>query len=891
MIRPAAGTRRPLLWLAAGLFAAATVLYSVLWMVGIRQRPQSMLGVEFDHEPGSLSLTITKVTPGGGAEAAGILPGDRVRGIDGRPLAAFQPLLGAVVRHRPAEVVRLDIDRSSSSVPITIPLVLGPLQASPRPDAPSAQRIAAQVIASFPIVFLAVGLLVLFVRLQDPNAWLLAFLFAGFIAAAPMLDLESVVPEALRGFSVAYKVILNGLFGGVFYYFCAVFPVPSPIDRRWPWLKRLLLVLPAAVVVPVGLAALVTGDSRPLLHLGAWAGPAVVRTVLNTYFFGASALALVSLVWNGLAAPTPEARRRTRVVVWGTIAGVTPFMLLQAAALLFGRDPYDFPFWVWAPCVLAVLLLPLAFAYAVVKHRVMEIPLLIRRGARYLLVQRGFTILLVGAIAGLTLLFAAWAPPLLEGRLGLGAGSGVSMGAVFGILLVWAGARVSRHVTQRIDRAFFRGAYDARQILHVLAEKTATAANRDELAAFLIDHVRRALHPRALSIYLLARDGSLRVTRGNPAVDESGDSAAGPDPDPSALDLPDAIPADHPGMADLARLGRPFIVPPPGIGGPSRVSLAGLPRAECLVPFVGRGEQMVGVLLLGERLSEEPYSGEDRRLLSAVAGQAALALQNIRLAEQIAERLEAERRAAVELELAREVQSRLLPRGSPPLRTLDCAGDCAQARSVGGDFYDFLELGGGQTALILADIAGKGMAGALTMASLQAHLRAHPGQLREDPEQLLRGLNASLCESLAAGRFATLFLGCYDDATRRLRYANCGHNPPLLLRADDRVERLAATATILGAFRTWDCAVAEVVLEPGDTLVLYSDGITEAADGQDEEFGEARLLEAVRRHRAEGAPALIAGILAAVHGFRRGEQADDMTLVAARCREQDANAT
>jgi serine phosphatase RsbU (regulator of sigma subunit) len=372
------------------------------------------------------------------------------------------------------------------------------------------------------------------------------------------------------------------------------------------------------------------------------------------------------------------------------------------------------------------------------------------------------------------------------------------------------------------------------------------------------------------------------VARGDQA---SGYPAAVPGPDPPPRDLPDTIPADHPGLAELARLGRPFLVPPPGIGGPARLSLAGLPPAECLVPFVGRGAQLVGVLLLGERLSEETYSGEDRRLLSAVAGQAALALQNIRLAEQIAERLEAERRTAVELELAREVQSRLLPRSSPPLRTLDCAGDCAQARSVGGDFYDFLELGGGQTAIVLADIAGKGMAGALTMASLQAHLRAHPGQAREDPERLLRGLNASLCESLAAGRFATLFLGCYDDGTRRLRYANCGHNPPLLLRADDRVERLAATATILGAFETWDCAVAEVVLEPGDTLVLYSDGITEATNGEDEEFGEARLLEAVHRHRAAGAPALIAGILAAVHGFRRGEQADDMTLVAARCRE------
>jgi len=536
-----------------------------------------------------------------------------------------------------------------------------------------------------------------------------------------------------------------------------------------------------------------------------------------------------------------EARRKTRVIVWGTVAGVLPFMALNAAALFMRRDLYYFPFWVWAPSVLAVLLMPLSFAYAIIKHRVLEIPLLLRLGARYLLVQRGFTVLLVLAGAAVTLLFAEWSSGFLRTRLDLGAAAGTTLGAGFGIALVWTGTRLRTRVTQRIDRAFFRSPYDARQIMQALAEKTSAATTREELGAFLAGHIRQALHPSSLTIYLEDRNGSLVAVQGAPPEGAERILAAGSSQD--------------------------------------RVSDAGR-----RVPLLGRDGRQAGVILLGERLSEEPYSSEDRRLLTSVASQAALALENIRLAEQIAERLEAERRTAVELELAKEVQSRLLPRRVPRLQTLDCAGHCLQARAVGGDYYDFLELGGGQVGLVLADIAGKGIAGALMMANLQANLRSQSGLAREDLRGMLCRLNQALCESIADHRYATLFFGCYEDTTRRLRYTNCGHNPPILLRADGGVERLAATATILGAFEAWDCSVAETTLAPGDTLLLYSDGITEARSAQDDEFGEARLLETLRRHRQAEASALVAAILQAVREFSAGEQADDITLVAARCR-------
>jgi serine phosphatase RsbU (regulator of sigma subunit)/catechol 2,3-dioxygenase-like lactoylglutathione lyase family enzyme len=252
---------------------------------------------------------------------------------------------------------------------------------------------------------------------------------------------------------------------------------------------------------------------------------------------------------------------------------------------------------------------------------------------------------------------------------------------------------------------------------------------------------------------------------------------------------------------------------------------------------------------------------------------------------QLAEKLEAERRAAWELEIARQVQARLFPHKLPPAKTLEYAGACIQARQVGGDYYDVLDLGRGRLGLIIADIAGKGIAAALLMANLQANLRSQCAIASDRPEQFLKSINQVFFENTADGDYATFFFGEYDDETRRLRYANCGHLPALLLRNDHRLEQLDSTSTVLGLFEEWDCAIKERQLSPGDILALYSDGISEAANGTGEEFGTQRLGEALRRHHQLECQALLAAVVEEVRGFGANEQQDDITLVVARCRE------
>ncbi len=249
----------------------------------------------------------------------------------------------------------------------------------------------------------------------------------------------------------------------------------------------------------------------------------------------------------------------------------------------------------------------------------------------------------------------------------------------------------------------------------------------------------------------------------------------------------------------------------------------------------------------------------------------------------VAEKLESERRAAQELEIAKQVQARLFPQTLPSLSTLEFAGVCLPARHVGGDYYDFLQLGRERLGLVIGDISGKGIAAALLMANLQANLRSQCTMAVDEPLRLLCAVNHLFCDNTADAAFATLFFAEFDNSTRRLRYANCGHLPPLLLRSDGSLDRLQATATIMGAFKDWECSLAECQLSPGDTLVLYTDGITESFSPAGEEFGEQRLADTLRRHCQLSSQALLSSIVNEVQHFSPHEQHDDITLIIAKC--------
>lgn len=847
---------RPLLLALAVVFATATILYSFLWMNVVRH-PGAPVELGFDSEYSATDhwSTVIAVQTGSPAEKAGLRLGDHLLAVNGRDLSTPEPFDQVWFHSQPGDSVELTVARNGEPATLTLRGIFRAAKAETA-EGGLARASAQELTSSYPVLFLAVGLAVLFLRVDDRNAWLLALLFGGFIAI-PAFPNFTRLSSGMRGFAMDYRAIFLGFFGALFYLFFAVFPARSPLERRAPWLKWVAFVVGACVAVP----SLRAGDLQAPTALSQMVGQHAASRMVLGYIYGFFLLGLVSLIGNAFRAPTPEAARKTRVILWGTVGGVVPVALESASRDFWGYHP---TFWLSQSVVLVLFLFPLSFAYAVVKHRVLEIPALLKRSARYVLVQRGFIVLLFLVAGGAIVAFARIFSRYFAGE----SNTGMAASAVFGIAMVWASAPLVKRGTQRIDRAFFRSAYDARMILQDLAEKARSVNHRHALAVLIEGHVRDSLHPKSLCGYFENGSGSLAA--------EFGAAPAGMETISSGNSL----------LSELARRGKAWDVPLPEEGRDGQAALSPLAalEPECLVPILGRDSRLMGLLVLGQRLSEEPYSGEDKRLLDSVASQAGITLESIRLAEEMADRMQAERRASDEMEIARQVQSRLFPQTMPPLATMEYAGGCLQARRVGGDYYDFLDLGPGRAGIVLADISGKGISGALLMANLQANLRSQYAIALEDLPRLLTSVNRLFFENTPDDSYATLFFGDYDDATHRLRYANCGHNPPLLLRADGSLERLTAATTVLGLFSVWECVPAEVHLSSGDVLVMYTDGITEAPDPAGEEFGEARLLELIRSLGGLPVSEMISRIHAAVQAFSKGAQADDLTLVIGRVR-------
>jgi sigma-B regulation protein RsbU (phosphoserine phosphatase) len=821
---------------AAVLFSVATILYSALWMYYVRRTPKAGLGLTPRALQGQPGLLISETSPGGPAEAAGLKPGDKILAVDGAPLLTIAPYLHVVLDGHPGQSVLLKVVRVDAAAPRQVRVVLGPVASTP---------LVAKLLESYPIPFVVVAIPLLFLRLRDRNAWLLAAGFAGFIAQAPNLYL--LAPSYQLHFALAYSTVFYSLGPAAFAYLFLVFPVSSPLDRRLPWLKWAFVILAVADLTSAGTLALLPIGFLfrfPLLRL-------TVR-LLFSYFFpimrpGAFLVGLVSLVLNAVCSRDPEARRKARVMVWGTVAGLAPSSLLALLVIFTRLNVYSLPTGLWAATPLALFLMPLSFAYAVVKHRVLEIPVLLRRSARYLLVQRGFILLLiVTGLAATTELARAFARHYPNSS-----AAAIPAGAVFGAALIGLGSWMHNRVRKYLDRAFFRSSYDASLILQDLVDKTREVRTRDQLCVLLERSLRDALHPEFLGLYLQDR-GPLSL--------RAGAAAAAP-----------SILEDSSFLREVFAHGHP-------IEATERMPLGPL-HAECLVPLLGRDRRPMGLLVLGPRLSEEPYSGQDKRMLASVASQAGATLENIQLGEEIAERIAADERSAHELELARQVQRKLFPQNQPVLATLDYAGDCVQARRVGGDYYDFLALAPGCVGLVVADISGKGFSAALLMANLQANLRSQYAVAYHDLPSLLKSANQIFFENTEPNHYATMFFGIYDDAQRSLRYVNCGHNPPLVLRANGDLERLSATATIMGMFLDWECEVGEISLHPGDRFAIYTDGITEAEAPNGEEFGEDRLVRTLRELSGKPAAIVLKETIAAVQVFSPAEQTDDLTLV------------
>jgi len=807
------------------------------------------LRMEYPYPPigiGSPWPTIRDVN--GFARSSGLRVGDRVISIDGRVPRGFQDVQQALHAKKPFDILSVVVERDGQRVEGRIRLWI----ALPRRGLP-----AIVTFLLMPWCSIALAFWVAAVRPHDPRVWMMVAILLGLSQIEnPWVLSPFGWPTAIGVPAALFRLLAGPAWGIGMMLFGLFFPQRGRIDAGAPWIKW-------ALIVP--LVFMGVWDAVREVGLGLSYGTALMPNPLPGWFQMAAMLASISIFFMGIGEQfgnpqlPADSRRRLKLLYWGCTIALTPqFIRVLYSWIFLHQNPTDDALVI--PAGMAEALFPLTMAYVIVVQRAMDVRMVVRQGVQYAFARQGVFVVQLVVMAvisgvGLDYLESHRLNPFEQSLLvALGVGT-----------IVQIRAQADR-VHRWVDRRFFREAYNAEQILSELGEQVRSILDRDALLRTVTRKISESLHVERIAV-LLQDGGFFRpaMATGYPA-------------------LPDiAIPGQGPTATRLLQSRDPLPVAAEE-SGDDRKALDQI-DAQLLLPLASRKE-LLGFISLGPKKSEEPYSASDATLLRTVAAQTGLALENTRLSEAIAAEVAQRELLNREMEIAREVQQRLFPQTMPDIPALEYAGHCRPARGVGGDYYDFLTLSSGRLGLAIADVSGKGIPAALLMASLQASVRGQsqsekPGG-HPDVAGLMANVNLLVCEASASNRYATFFYGQFDPATRKLVYTNGGHNPPMVLRGA-QVLLLENGGPPVGLFRTSRYVQDEIVLEPGDLLILYTDGVSEAENPAEEEWGEAALISTVRACSAVPPSEIISRVIQAADTFAAGApQHDDMTLVIAR---------
>jgi len=707
---------------------------------------------------------------------------------------------------------------------------------------------------------LLMGFWVVLAKPTDGNAWLLLILLTfpsvlfvlhhGFATGLPALLLEFWFQ--IMQFAAAPALLLFGI----------NFPERSRWDVRFPWIKWFILV--PLIVCAIILAPLVYGE-----YYGAGNGPLLVRA--STWAMRATnflnlvclLLSLVLTLDKLRSASTEDARRRLRVLTTGMTVGLVALLLVFVILPHFGiTGAQKGHLWIAYTGALTFLFAPFSLVYVVLVQRAMDVRILLRMGARYALAKATLWVVqyVLLAIVAVELLLPVLGKkqPQLHDLLGP---------LIFFGLIILLRMGLHKRIQHWLDRRFFREAYDTERVLNELAEEVRRYTETEPLLETVARCVAETLHVDQIA--MLLRRGEYFVLQQSIGI-AAGGTLTLPVQSSSVRYLTNSN--------EPARLYREdpdawYIM----AGTAERYALDKM-NAELLLPLPGRN-RMMGVMALGPKRSEAAYSSADLKLLQALASQTGLALEVSELARSLAAEAAQRERTNREMEIAREVQERLFPQEMPELPGAKIAGFCRPALGVGGDYYDVIDLGDGRVGLAVGDVSGKGISAALLMASLRASLRGVTLDGPRDFAKLMHKVNRLVYEASASNRYATFFFASYDPATRKLECVNAGHNPPVLLRGQETI-RLEADGPVVGLLPTAPYSEQSLTLQPGDLLILYTDGISEAMTRDDEEWGEERMIVAARSSIHKSANDVLDDLFDAADAFTAGaQQHDDMTLL------------
>jgi sigma-B regulation protein RsbU (phosphoserine phosphatase) len=809
---------------------------------------------------------------------AGIKEGDIVVAINGKLFTATAVYGEAIAHATAGDTMQVTVRTPGEPAPRTANVTLQPHRHF-LSSAGIVMVVTLKIV--LPVFCILLGFWVAAVRPRDPSAWLLVPVLL-FLSTYYNAGMESW-GLGVRDLATIYRVAINSAWPLFMFLFGLCFPERSSEreDPRW-WRWTVAIYIPTMIVV----AILTTVEQLGELENFA----AVAR--LDAFFESMNPLLFVltfvgvgsffaSMKIKSSLAASRDAKRRFNLVYAGATLALTPLFILSVIQS-FKKLPLEqiFPEWLVLGCLLMLMFFPVTLAYAILVQRAMDVRVVIRQGLQYALARHGVLVLQII----LTSIIVTAAVTLESGAQRSRPQKIVIISLSF-IAILWL-RKLSGSVRAWVDRRFFRDAYNAEQILSGLSDEVRSIVETKPLLERVAQRIAESLHvPR---VAVLLEDGGWykpAYAMGYASAPEGSlpDSAATiqrlrRDSDPERIYLDD----------------QDSWINSSSVSEDERRTLTDL-HPQLLLPLSMK-EKLLGLIALGEKRSEEPYSGTDLRLLKSVATQTGLALANAQLTCAIAVEVGRREKMNREIEIAREVQERLFPQKLPLVAGVDYCGRCRTALGVGGDYYDFLALPGGMLGVALGDISGKGIPAALMMASLQASLRAEAMRAGNEIAALMSRVNQALYEASSADRYATFFYAQFDPASRRLAYVNGGHCAPMLFRADasggtagverfgsKKIERLDEGGPVIGLIP--DCAYqqAQLTLAPGDRLVIFTDGVSEAMNPALEEWGEDRLIATVRAAQGCDASETITHIMQAADQFAAGApQHDDMTLIVLR---------
>jgi sigma-B regulation protein RsbU (phosphoserine phosphatase) len=824
-----------------------------MWQTRVHWDERVQIPMRFDAD----SRRITHVEAE--AKAAGLAVGDHVEQLNGAPYSGLAQWVTVLSESHPGDILDVEYAKPDGSTATSTLTLVRPQYGFGNSSAMMFFWKEFFVAGLLPLICLCIGYWVVLSRPTDRNAWLLLVLLS--FPAVVFVNTGLATGFALLLRNLWYQSI-QLLACPALLLFGVYFPERSRIDARVRWAKWVLLGIFA-----VSTCVLYASLYRE--YYGGGEGPAFesasnhASTIINDFNLLCVILYLVLTLDKLRTASTADARRRLRVLTAGMSLGLGALILVFIVLPHYGVTGNDTRYyWVRYLGAYVFMVAPLTLAYVVLVQRALDVRVLLRMGTRYALAKASLWVLqaILLTLVGFKLLLPALrdqepTPSAIFGSI-------IFLGLVLAMRF-----GVRKRLQQWLDRQFFREAYNSELMLNELSDEVRRFTETKPLLETVAQRICETLHIRQIAMLLrrgesfymeesigLAPDGALVLNAQASSVRfllNSNEPARLYRNDPDAWYL----------MA----------------GSAERRVLDSL-DAELLVPLPGRN-RLMGIMCLGPKRSEAAWSQTDMQVLQTVARQTGLALEVSELAHSLAN--EAAQRAKVtrEIEIAREVQERLFPQDMQEIRGGSIAGHCRPALGVGGDYYDVFRLEDNRVGLAIGDVSGKGIAAALLMASLRASLRGVTLDSPRDFANLMHKVNRLVYEASASNRYATFFFAAFDPATRRLECVNAGHNPPVVLR-NGQVIRLEADGPVVGLLPFAPYSEQAMTLEPGDVLILYTDGISEAMTHADEEWGEERMIESARGVRAQSAEDIMKKMFADCDAFTAGApQHDDMTVL------------